>query len=186
MSVPVDTATSEQATRTIAPAWHFWRRPLRTIVVLVLACAVYAAVTGGRLPVPGRTGGFVVVAGHSMDPTLATGDLVGYTDAPAYRVGDIVVFDHPEPPHKAVIHRVVTVTPQGYVTRGDNRPTTDGNAVAPAHVHGRLAWRLPRIGYAIVVLQGALHVLFGTIGGWCMLAGAALAVAAVRLHDADA
>ena len=108
----------------------------------------------------------------------------GYASAPAYHRGEIVVFDHPEPPHKQVIHRIVDVTDRGFVTRGDNRPTTDGT-VAPEHVHGTLALRVPRLGYAIVVLQGALHVLFGTIGGWCMLAGLALGVAAWRFAQSE-
>ena len=65
-------------------------------------------------------------AGPSMNPTLKAGDglhVVPYGNR-RIRIGDVVVFPHPEGGNN-VVHRVVAIGSQGVRTRGDNNINID-------------------------------------------------------------
>src|SRR3954451_18062110 len=80
---------------------------------------------------PARFGGgtsMVVVQGHSMEPTLHTGDLLVVREQDHYRPGDIIVFKvvSPVAGPRLVIHRLLATDPDGRITtRGDNRASPD-------------------------------------------------------------
>ena len=64
--------------------------------------------------------------GPSMNPTLKSGDginVIPYGKR-KIRIGDIIVFPSPKGYHN-VVHRVVSVDPQGIKTRGDNNSNID-------------------------------------------------------------
>jgi len=77
------------------------------------------------------------VDGTSMLPTLEGGDLVVIQSVPIdqIHVGDIVVYNgYCSALGESVVHRVVNVTAQGLITKGDNNPETDqasGIAISP-------------------------------------------------------
>jgi signal peptidase len=64
------------------------------------------------------------VYSDSMEPTIGQGD--GYIVGPAGDItaGDIITFDS-NTRGEYVTHRVVAVTDDGYITQGDNNPSTD-------------------------------------------------------------
>ncbi len=68
------------------------------------------------------------VDGTSMLPTLEGGDLVVIQNVPLdqIHVGDIVIYGPPcSALGESVVHRVVGITPQGLITKGDNNQETD-------------------------------------------------------------
>jgi signal peptidase I len=68
------------------------------------------------------------VDGTSMLPTLEGGDLVVIQGATISQihVGDIIVYGAPcSAGGESVVHRVVSMTPDGLITMGDNNPGTD-------------------------------------------------------------
>jgi signal peptidase len=77
------------------------------------------------------------VDGTSMLPTLEGGDLVVIQSVPISQihVGDIIVYNGLcSAGGESVVHRVVDITPQGLITKGDNNARTDqawGIAVSP-------------------------------------------------------
>ena len=78
-------------------------------------------------------------AGPSMNPTLKSGDnlsVIPY-DKRKIRVGDVVVFLHPEENYN-IIHRVVSVNSQGVKTRGDNNSHVDPWQLHPENIIGRV------------------------------------------------
>jgi signal peptidase len=70
------------------------------------------------------------VTSDSMAPTLETGDAYLVVDGGTPSTGDILVFDA-ETRAGYTTHRVVEVTPEGYLTQGDANPTTDQAAGEP-------------------------------------------------------
>jgi signal peptidase len=77
--------------------------------------------------------------GYSMNTILHEIDLleiVPYRDR-AIRAGDVVIFLHPEGSH-CITHRVVSITPEGISTRGDNNYGVDPWLLQPADVAGQV------------------------------------------------
>ena len=63
-----------------------------------------------------------------MEPALPVGSIViaeRVRDAAALRVGDIVTYKNPAVPF-TITHRIVEVTEEGFVTKGDNIKENDG------------------------------------------------------------
>jgi hypothetical protein len=81
----------------------------------------------------------IVYTGPSMNPTLQNLDKLFY--APygdsGVNLGDVIVFRDPERKIK-VIHRVVSRTPQGIVTMGDNNSKVDPHILGPDQILGRV------------------------------------------------
>lgn len=74
--------------------------------------------------------GMASVTSDSMDPTLQQDELFLYYDSSLSQssVGDIIIFegDHVESSYQdQYTHRIIDITEQGYITRGDNNPVSD-------------------------------------------------------------
>ena len=65
---------------------------------------------------------WAIVCGHSMVPTLRHGDLVRVAPIVDIRPGDVVVFVHRG---RILQHRVLSVSGDGVLCRGDNMPSAD-------------------------------------------------------------
>lgn len=93
---------------------------------------------------------YVIVSGHSMEPTLSTGDLAVVVRHASYSRGDVVAYHVPdgEPGAGAVvIHRVVGGSGRtGYVTQGDNRDGRDTWRPKAEDVIGTMAFQIPGAG----------------------------------------
>ncbi|MEM0043275.1 MAG: signal peptidase I [Sulfolobales archaeon] len=95
---------------------------LTALSILLLSLIFYTSVTGAHL--------IAVVEGHSMEPTLNTGDIVfiiPVSDPREIHVGDVIVFRRPS--GEMIIHRVISIIISGdkyyYVTKGDNNLVPD-------------------------------------------------------------
>lgn len=86
-----------------------------------------------------------IVSGHSMEPTLRTGDLVVARCGQA-KVGDIVVYNPPGMPHSRIIHRVIGGDGAGWTMRGDNNAWNDPFTPTSDNVLGIDRLRVPGIG----------------------------------------
>jgi len=108
---------------------------------------------------PARFGGattMVVVQGHSMEPTLHTGDLLVVRKQDHYRPGDIVVFKVVSPAGGTgtIIHRLLAIGPDGRITtRGDNRAAPDNFNVLTTSIAGRADVMLPQGGSLLYLLS---------------------------------
>jgi hypothetical protein len=90
-----------------------------------------------------------------MNPTLRQPDVltvVPYGDR-RIRPGDVIYFRPPKGGH-TIVHRVVSVSPQGIRTRGDNNPSEDDHWLQPSDVLGQVV--------AARDSRGERHVA----GGW--------------------
>lgn len=85
---------------------------------------------------------YVLVTGHSMEPTLRAGDLLVVHPQGSYAIGDVVTF---RPAGGAqVVHRIVGGSPEtGWITQGDNNPLRDSWVVAESEIVGELWFLVP-------------------------------------------
>ena len=157
------------------------RRRMRKLVVLeafVIAVGI-AALVLGRAGFVGSPLSYVVVAGHSMQPTLHLGDVVVLGRSSSYRKGEVVAYKVPAGGPGAglmVIHRIVGGNPRdGYVMRGDNKQFNDPWRPRPRDVVGRELFVVPKLGLAIRYVRSPLGfaALAGLLTMTIMLAGGA-------------
>lgn len=116
----------------------------------LLACTAIVLVV---LSWPQSLGGkvsYVRVDGHSMDPTLHTGDLAVLRSQSSYRVGDAVAYRIPRGQFGAgslVIHRLVGGDGHsGFTTMGDNRTIVDEWHPRTEDILGRVRYVVPGAG----------------------------------------
>jgi len=143
------------------PSWPSWRgevrggsvpgRGLLSLAGLAVRSAVALSglallcVGSSLLPVYSA-----VVLGGSMEPVLASGDLLILveTSADSVEMGDIVGFRQGD---KGIIHRVVDIDRSGeltrFVTKGDANGRPDGSPVLPGQLEGRLLFSIPKLGW---------------------------------------
>lgn len=132
-------------------------RPLRRLWMLALwIClgALFGALLAAVLPQLAGYRSFTVRSG-SMTPAIETGDVVVIEPISplSARVGDIVTFEDPEGTGKLFSHRVQSVRRRGtsvaFVTRGDANTSTERWQVPADGSIGKVAYRIPRIGWAL-------------------------------------
>lgn len=113
----------------------------------------------------------VAVNGISMQPTFYTGDLVIARKASAYQVGEIIVYkvDLGNGQTGNIVHRIVGGnSTQGWITRGDNRTTTDQFHPRNDEVLGRVVIHVP--GFWKYLKLAATPPVLGAFGGlWVLI-----------------
>lgn len=81
-------------------------------------------------------------SGQSMAGTFRPGDLlfIEPVSIDHLRRGDIVVYYDSQPPPEGAdtVHRVVAITPQGLICRGDNNPLPDAEPLMEGRLIGRV------------------------------------------------
>jgi signal peptidase I len=138
---------AERKARRYRASRHGRRRHLAVDILVLLLVAVALWFTW-----PARFGGaatFVVVHGHSMDPTFRSGDVVLVRRAGSYHVGEIAAYHIPKGQAGAgqgVIHRIRKVEDGHYTFRGDNRSTEDQWHPTAKDILGREVLRIPMPG----------------------------------------
>jgi signal peptidase I len=149
-----------------------WLRRGGELLALVALTAVLVCTwpqsLGGRVA-------YIMVSGHSMEPTMHLGDLAVLRRQSTYRVGEIVVYHVPDGEVGAgalVIHRIVGGSARsGFTTRGDHNGYDD-----PWHPHTNNI-----VGTRWALLRGAAHY-FSDLRGPLPLATFAAALAMVAAY----
>jgi len=117
---------------------------LLLVPLLVLAAGWFLMLRPAFLDGPAS---YLMVSGHSMEPTLHTGDLAVMREQGSYHPGDIVAFRIPrgEPGAGAVvIHRIAGLADDGgFVMQGDNKEHPDPWQPSAGDVVGKMWFRVP-------------------------------------------
>jgi signal peptidase len=152
------------------------RRAIRLAGWVVFVAVVAAWTILLRPEFLGGSATYVIVAGHSMEPALHTGDLVVARRQHTYRRGDVIAYHIMKNQAGAgalVIHRIVGGSSQdGYVTRGDNRSYRDPWRPRPVDIAGKMKLHVPRLGMLPVFAHTTLGMAFiAALVGFLVLRG---------------
>ena len=130
------------------------------LVIFTLACL--AAITAIRLP------GIALlpVLSESMNPYFGTDDLLlsCTVTTESIRQGDIIIYSDPsDAENLRIAHRVIAVTAEGFITKGDSNQYADTNPVRAESVQGKVAFVLPFAGRIINTAGGntSLMIIVG-------------------------
>lgn len=127
-------------------------RSIVIVVGVIIAVALLSLATGLRL---------CTVQSGSMEPTIPTYSVCLVTTRVSYddlSVGDIVVFTRASDGEK-VVHRVVEMTDEGVITRGDANRNDDGVSVTPDTLFARYIMHIPYLGYIYVFVRTPIGVV---------------------------
>ena len=127
------------------------------IVLIPLAVYFWPSALGG-------TASFLIVQGNSMLPTILPGSLVVIKQAESYYVDDIVAYEEgADFRHKVVVHRILDITEDGFLIKGDNNPKKDLGFPTQDQILGKVVFSTPYVGDAIGLLRNPI-VLIITAG----------------------
>ncbi|MBH0156590.1 signal peptidase I [Fictibacillus sp. 5RED26] len=121
------------------------------ICILISICSLlYMSYQASKNPddVPSLLGfkSFTVLS-NSMQPAFSAGDMVFVKDKPTAEIAvdDVITFKAEG--RKLITHRVVGVSEQGFITKGDSNNVKDAAIVKPEDVVGTQAFTIPKAGY---------------------------------------
>ncbi|MGY1803048.1 signal peptidase I [Blastococcus sp. SYSU D00922] len=146
-AVPRVVSTSAVAALVLTTVWLFWPSAL-----------------GGATT-------YVTTHGTSMEPHFHTGDLAVLTPADGYSVGDIVAY-RSEALDTIVMHRIVSIEGDRFVTQGDNNDWLDEDRPTEDEILGSLSFRIPHGGQVLDAIRspgvafplaGVLLVVLGAL-----------------------
>jgi signal peptidase I len=168
-----------------------WAREVfdAALVLLVVIC-LFTIALGRVLPLTGRT--TLVVAGGSMEPTIALGSaiVVEPVDPGSLAVGDVVSLR--SGPGRAIFtHRVIRVVVNGGTTwvetKGDANATADPSLTPASQIIGRASITIPNAGYLIALLSSLHGIVFVISLGLVLLLAASMveSVMPVRRRATD-
>jgi signal peptidase len=133
-----------------APSWANRGASFTAGAALIALGAMAIALALGYRPLVVRSG--------SMEPEIHTGDVVlSKLVSPAtVEVGNVVTFRDPGRDDVLITHRVIGMTQRGtefsFVTKGDANTGVERWSVADDGTVGRVAARLPKLGYFVASL----------------------------------
>lgn len=93
--------------------------------------------------------GLTVVLSGSMEPALSVGDMLVVAPQESYEVEDVVVF---QTGRSAVVHRIISITKEGVITRGDAN-NTDDEPIALESIKGKVIIVIPFVGYIVNLIK---------------------------------
>jgi signal peptidase len=131
------------------PAWETLGLCVTVLTVVIWALWLRPEALGGRSD-------YIIVSGHSMQPTLRGGDLAAVRRQSTYRVGDVVTYRIAAGQFRGrrIIHRILGGNAgEGFVMRGDNKQEDDLWHPRPSDIEGALWFRLPGVGQAVAFVR---------------------------------
>lgn len=108
------------------------------------------------VPMPFGVGASIVMSG-SMEPEIATGDLVFVIKASKYEVGDVILF---RSGNSCVLHRIVAIDGQEVITRGDANNTND-EPISTSDIKGVYIGKIDNVQGRIEELSSPTVLLIG-------------------------
>ena len=118
-------------------------------------------------------GNLAIVRSSSMEPAMPAGALALMVpiDPQKVQVGDIIAFDPPWDPDVTVSHRVIDIRRDGQLlfdTKGDATEEPDPYYVPAEHVHGKVVFNIPYMGYVASSVVRYVRTWLGFVSLVCI------------------
>lgn len=125
-------------------------------ILLIIYLLIFVPSLWGQKPL-------VVISG-SMEPTLKVGGILYYEKISIDELdeGDILVYQEN---NHIISHRIVDITENGFITKGDKNNSVDNYLVSNNQVFGKgTNWSIPFIGYYADYIYSHKYLLYISLG----------------------
>jgi len=103
---------------------------------------------------------YIMLIGNSMKGTIDSGTFIVIKPEQEYFLGDIIAFENDQ--NKKVVHRIIEITDEGFITKGDNNQRADPGIQTLDKVIGRSVVVAPFVGFTSMFIQTPLGMsIFG-------------------------
>ena len=131
---------------------------------------------------------FYIVRSNSMKPNTVAGDVAVITSIVnkehTIQPGEIIAFWNPSNEKQILIHRVIGVTSNGFVTKGDANENQDAEPVSLDKVIGIYRFRIPLLGFFFEGLKSVIQQLFEERSvGWYIIGGGGLLLIGIQVGN---
>ncbi len=129
------------------------------ILAIILLVNTYTIIARKVFNVPQPTVfgySYAVVISGSMEPEIAVNDMVFAKKSDSYEVGDVITYFTGS---SLVTHRIIEITDDGYITKGDANNTPDQHPIPEEAVVGRIVYTLPKVGAFLQFLQSTFGMM---------------------------
>ena len=105
---------------------------------------------------------FYIIRSNSMKPNAVAGDVVVIKslEQEEIRPGTIIAFWNPSNEKQILVHRVIGIVSNGFVTKGDANEDADSEPVSLDKVLGIYLYRIPVLGFFFEGLKKVITQLF--------------------------
>ena len=122
-------------------------------IILFFAVALLLSVTMlGKQEIFGHR--IYIIMSGSMEPAIHVGDAVISKNVDNLEIGDVIAYRNPI---EITTHRIIKVYTEEdkkmYKTKGDNNGTEDPGLVQESQIVGKIVYRIPKLGNAILYIQ---------------------------------
>lgn len=147
-------------------------KPLHVPAIISKLILVIGLVLVWVFLAPTKIGGkasYVIIQGHSMEPTFHAGDLALVSKASSYQIGDIVTY-WDDSMAAYTIHRIIDIKQDRFILKGDNNSWIDPVYPGQEEIIGKLWIHLPRLGKMMEWLRSPVNfaLVMGLSGGLLM------------------
>ncbi|MDY4173363.1 MAG: signal peptidase I [Evtepia sp.] len=156
-------------TKTLKRAGRTMQIVFTVFLAVFLVCNLYfifaPGITGNPHP---DVFGFstAIITSGSMEPELSPDDIILIRQQDNYNMGDIITF---QSGGSLVTHRIVAVTGEGYITRGDANNADDAEPTVQEEVLGEVVACIPRVGSFIFFLKTPLGLTILILAGFLLI-----------------
>ncbi|MCD6562325.1 MAG: signal peptidase I [Thermoproteales archaeon] len=130
-----------------------------TIILLILTAAIALNInqilrTPLKTEVP-----LAVVSSWSMEPIFHVGDMIIVQGCKKYNIGDIIVYQDHFIKTKLIVHRVIKVKNDAYITKGDANYSPDVHPVKKNQIKGKVILVIPYLGTIKLLFERIYYAL---------------------------
>ena len=127
-------------------------------VSLVVGFNIYTwnaqSLVGNALPMPFGYGAAVVLTG-SMEPSIMTDDVILVAAQESYEENDVVAF---QAGNMVVVHRIVEIREDTYITRGDANNAND-DPIPVTAIKGKVISAIPNVGRLVWAIKSPIGLI---------------------------
>ena len=130
---------------------------------------------------------FYIIRSNSMKPNAVAGDVavIKSLDQEEIQPGTIIAFWNPNNEKQILIHRVIGLAANGFVTKGDANEHPDAEPVSLDKVIGIYRYRIPLLGFFFAGLRSVIQQLFEERSvGWYIIGGGGLLLIGTQVGSA--